>query len=294
MTNKKPKKVLELENFLDRLKRYKRLLVHPEPEKPTVSRSRFPEYPSDSYHVLTKEELREQLLTQAGAYRNLIAELTGKQKGIFILTKDASKKEYDLWFTALGSEIEVNNAIMIIDNCINLTLAAIGKLNSDIESGLRDENGNILQKTVVKDMPLKAFISHGKDSIALEKTERFVRALGLEPLIVKNEASQDKGVLDKVTFYLNQADCVIVLATGDNQIDGKLHPRENISHEVGLAQTNHSGRIIYLLEEGAEFPSNYNSKVWEKFSKNNMEAAFQSIVLELRAFGLLQTGKPSK
>lgn len=295
-SNKKSKKILELERFLNKLKLYKQLLVRPEPEESPVDYLKDLAYPINSiYHVPTKEEVREQLLQESGALRNLIGELTGKEKEKAIVTfKDNYQEERDLWFTALGSRTELKNALTIIDACIDLTLASIGKLTSDIESGGRNENGNILKVSTFNNQPAKAFISHGKESIALEKTERFIRALGMEPLIVKNEASQGKAVLDKVTFYLSQSDCVIILATGDNQIDGKLHPRENISHEVGLAQTNHSGRIIYLLEEGTEFPSNYNSKVWERFNKNNMEAAFQSIVLELRAFGILQTTKPSK
>ena len=46
-------------------------------------------------------------------------------------------------------------------------------------------------------------------------------------------------------------------------------------------------RVIYLKEEGCEFPSNVRPKVWENFGQDNMEAAFERITKELKAFGLI-------
>ncbi len=137
----------------------------------------------------------------------------------------------------------------------------------------------------IADKP-KAFIAHGKESIALDKVESFLRALGIESLIVKDQPSLDKTVDDKVNHYLGQADFVIILATGDDEIDGKLQPRGNVIHETGLAQKTHAGKIIYLLEEGAEFPSNIRPKVWEPLNQDNMENVFIYIVKELGADGL--------
>ncbi len=139
-----------------------------------------------------------------------------------------------------------------------------------------------------------AFISHGKESIALDKIETFVLALGVNPLIVKDQPSLDKTVDDKVEYYLSQADAVIILATGDDEVSGKHQPRQNVIHEIGLSQKTLPGRIIYLLEANAEFPSNIRPKVWESFSKDNMENVFERIVVELVAFGLLKVVKPSK
>lgn len=142
------------------------------------------------------------------------------------------------------------------------------------------------------ELPPKAFISHGKESVALNKLEEFLRALGVEPLIVKEQPSLDKTVDDKVNYYLNQADFVVTLATGDDKIEGKLHPRQNVIHEIGLAQNTHAGKIIYLLEEGTEFPSNIRPKVYEPFKQRNMMNAFLHIAKELRAYGILRAVKP--
>ncbi len=138
----------------------------------------------------------------------------------------------------------------------------------------------------------KAFISHGKESEAIAKLQQFLSALGIEPIIVESQPNLGKTINDKVDYYLGQADCVVILATGDDEIEGKLYPRQNVIHEIGLAQKTHADKIIYLLEENTEFPSNISSKVWERFNRENMEAAFLRIVIELRALGLLRAVKP--
>jgi len=134
----------------------------------------------------------------------------------------------------------------------------------------------------------KAFISHGKENIALSKVEEFLSALGIEPIRVEKQPSLDKTLDDKVSYYLNQADFVIILATGDDMTGGRRQPRQNVIHEVGLAQKTHAGKIIYLLEEGVEFPSNIRPKVWERFNQDNMQNVFGYIARELRAFGVLR------
>ncbi len=144
---------------------------------------------------------------------------------------------------------------------------------------------------ILQPVPPKAFISHGTESTALRKLEEFIEALGITPLIVKKQASLDKDLPDKVNLYLGQASFVIILATGDDEVKGKLQPRQNVIHETGLAQETHPGRIIYLLEEGAEFPSNIRPKVRESFKQDNMTDAFIGIVRELHAYGMLKVVK---
>lgn len=149
-------------------------------------------------------------------------------------------------------------------------------------------------ESIFREVPPSVFISHGKESVALQKLKEFIETLGIEPLIVKKQASLDKDLPDKVNLYLNQADFVIILATGDDTVRDKktgaeiIQPRQNVIHEIGLAQKTHAGRIIYLLEEGANFPSNIRPKVWESFKQRNMMDAFLGIVRELRAYGILK------
>lgn len=140
----------------------------------------------------------------------------------------------------------------------------------------------------------KAFIAHGGKSVALDKLCRFLKALGVEAFIVEEQPSKAKALDDKVEYYMAETDCAIILATGDDKIEGKLHPRQNIIHEIGLAQKTFPDRIIYLLEKGAEFPSNIKPKVWESFTQESMDEAFIAIARELKAFGLIRATKEYK
>jgi predicted nucleotide-binding protein len=237
-------------------------------------------------------EIRDTLIERVNPISKYVDELGGTN--IVQVSKDGVvSPRLDLWKEALKTTTDESTFQELI-LAIDTIKGVIGQLKHDIEHDVRNDNGDIIKPLLANNQPAKAFISHGKHSIALDKIELFLRDLGIEPLIVKDQASQDKTVDDKINFYLNQADCVVILATGDDLIDGKMHPRQNVIHEIGLSQTNHAGKIIYLLEEGAEFPSNISPKVWETFKQDNLENVFQRIVIELRAFRILQAVKPLK
>lgn len=145
----------------------------------------------------------------------------------------------------------------------------------------------ILAESRIRIEGAKVFISHGRDSVALTKLERFLRALGTQPVVVVREASEGMAVDDLVDKRMSESDCVVILATADDQVDTYRQPRPNVIHEIGLAQERLRSRIIYLKEDGCEFPSNVRPKVWETFTQDNMESAFEKVSKELRAFGLL-------
>ena len=133
----------------------------------------------------------------------------------------------------------------------------------------------------------KVFITHGHAEDVLRRVEDFVRALGLEPVVVKRGASQGESVDDLVERRIEECQAQIVLATADDQVGDAWQPRPNVIHEIGLGQRIFKDRMIYLKEDRCEFPSNVAPKVWEPFSRGNLEPAFQKIVKELRAMGLL-------
>ena len=132
----------------------------------------------------------------------------------------------------------------------------------------------------------RVFISHGTQTQALTKVERYIRALGLDPVIVIRKPSEGLSVDDLVDKRMSESDCALVLATADEEVAGRRQPRPNVIHEIGLAQEKLGEKVIYLKEEGCEFPSNIRPKVWGSFTQDNLEEAFEKIILELRAFGL--------
>jgi len=223
---------------------------------------------------------------KSGYLARLITDLTNEEK------VDVHGTQYNMWTVALRIPID-SLSQSAVGFCLQVVNRAIGQLEDDINSGIRDKTGKLTSPAgKIKFEVPKAFISHGKESVALKKLEDFLHNLGIIPLIVKEQPSLDKTVSDKVEYYLQQSDFVIILATGDDEFEGRLHPRQNVIHEIGLAQKAFAGKIIYLLEEKAEFPSNISPKVWERFKQRNMLNAFLCILRELRALGILLAVKP--
>jgi hypothetical protein len=145
----------------------------------------------------------------------------------------------------------------------------------------------ILQGSRVRSEGAKVFVSHGRESAALTKVERFLRALGCQPVIVVRGPSEGMSVDDLVELRMQDSDCAIILATADDDLGDRRQPRPNVIHEIGMAQEKLENKVIYLKEVGCDFPSNVGPKVWENFTQNNMEAAFEKISKELHAFHLL-------
>lgn len=149
------------------------------------------------------------------------------------------------------------------------------------------------EKPITADKP-KAFIAHGGQSEALDKLKKFLAALGVESLVVEEQASKNRSVGTNVDWYARKADCAIILATkGDiDGVTGSFIPRGNVLIEIGKAQELFKDRIVYLLQAGTKFPSNISEKVWGRFTSSCMDEAFTKVARELTAFGILRTVKP--
>jgi predicted nucleotide-binding protein len=138
----------------------------------------------------------------------------------------------------------------------------------------------------------RVYISHGKDSRALSQIVQFVTALGLTPLLLQGPSRQDQPGNDQIDNFLEKVVCVLVLATGDIEIEGILNPAQNVIYEMGLAQRTHRGRIIYLLEKDLTVPAVTRNQVWAYFDPQNLESAFIHILTELKTMGIIEITRP--
>lgn len=145
------------------------------------------------------------------------------------------------------------------------------------------------EQAVRRPVSRNIFVSHGTPSTALDHLVEFLRTLGLNAIVVEDQPSKGMSVDDKVEVYLAASEAAVILATGDDKVEGEttLRPRQNVVHEIGLCQKAFGNKIIYLLEQGTEFPSNIRPKVYERFTKDNMTQAFKAVVRELRAWNIL-------
>ena len=192
------------------------------------------------------QRVREEIVRKGGRLKAIVVRLTGKQFG------QQFGQVFDVWAEALGAS-----------SYPPLQKWSLGALTDNVNEAIgRLEGGASVDVALPSELPL-AFIAHGGGFRALNKLKDFLYALGIEPLILEEQPSKGRSIDENVEYYLDQADCAIVLATkGD--IDGQTGeflPRGNILIEIGRFQERFPEKTVYLLEEDTRFPSNVNEKV---------------------------------
>jgi predicted nucleotide-binding protein len=239
--------------------------------------------PFPSYPVKNKDELREQQIQLFRLYYQIDEYLTKFSKGR-LMRHPATGIRWDVYRSSIGNDVaqikgeSLNNALLELEGII----AVLEQEDAEKE----------IVPNYISSQEKRVFISHGNETKALFKMERFLRGIGIAPIIVKHEPSLGKSLDDLVEEQMDTCIAVIILATkGDKIKDEKgeeyFQPRPNVIHEIGLAQEKVKEKIIYLKEEGCRFPSNITPKVWENFTQDNMENAFIKVAKELKAFGII-------
>lgn len=113
------------------------------------------------------------------------------------------------------------------------------------------------------------FISHGGPTrIHVDCMRDFLKALGLEPIIVADLPNMNMSINEKVLSYLSICTGAIALATSEDETTAaEKRTRPNVENEIGMMQTapGIGERIVYLKEPDVRFASNYAEKVWIEF-----------------------------
>jgi len=89
-------------------------------------------------------ELRIRLLRKVGKFRQLITELTHKDEDT--IYEFGKPRLVDIWHTGLTQEFDYR-AKQTLSTCVDITNQAIGKLKTDIEQGIRDVQGKLIEET---------------------------------------------------------------------------------------------------------------------------------------------------
>jgi len=139
----------------------------------------------------------------------------------------------------------------------------------------------------------RAFISHGGQKPSLTLIQDFLRALGVEPIVVEKRASEGREVHENVDTYRKQSDFALILLTKDfKDSEGTWRPSGSVEVELGELRQQFGSHVIYLKEEGVALPTMAATPVHESFTEDNMGPAFVKIVTELHAWGWLAVSRP--
>ncbi len=127
---------------------------------------------------------------------------------------------------------------------------------------------NIFNKPVKKN---KVFIVHGRDNEAKQEAARFIESVGLTPIILHEQASSGKTIIEKIEHYSEEAGYAIVLYTACDHGRGihetKAHPRQrarqNVVFEHGYLMAKLGRENVCALVKGdIETPNDISGVVY--------------------------------
>jgi len=142
-----------------------------------------------------------------------------------------------------------------------------------------------------KPLPLgsKVFIVHGHADAPREAVARFLGRLGLEPVILHEQANQGKTIIEKFEAHADVGFAIILLTPDDvgrPASGGELHPRarQNVVLELGYFIGRLTRAKVCALKVGdLELPSDILGIVWTPFDPHG---AWQlAVARELKTAG---------
>lgn len=117
----------------------------------------------------------------------------------------------------------------------------------------------------------KVFVVHGRDNEAKQEVARFLTGLGLEPIILHEQASSGMTIIEKIERYTNEADFALVLYTpcdhGRGVHEPKVAPRsrarQNVVFEHGYLMAKLGRENVCALVKGdIETPNDISGVVY--------------------------------
>ncbi len=117
----------------------------------------------------------------------------------------------------------------------------------------------------------KVFIVHGRDDAAKHEVSRFIEQLGLETIILHEQASAGMTIIEKIEHYSNDADFAIVLYTPcdlgrgvhEPTIKPKNRARQNVVFEHGYLMAKLGRKNVCPLVKGdIETPNDVSGVVY--------------------------------
>ena len=163
----------------------------------------------------------------------------------------------------------------------NGLITAKGLLESFFEEWEEDE---IMDKNIDNK---KIFIVHGHDEGLKYRIARMLDVIGLEPIILHEQASTSKTIIEKIEKYGSEASAAIVLITPDDvgnvktEDEMKLRARQNVIFEAGffMGLLGRERTLLILSDPSIEKPGDLDGVVYTESD------ADRQILKELKAMG---------
>lgn len=205
------------------------------------------------------------------------------------------KKSYDgensVYFGVIGGTTSLVQEIQELKGDINNCLGNLKNLRHKTAL-LKSVNGEVeVSKTESLTLDKsQVFIVHGHDEAAKTKTARFIEKLGLKPIILHEQASGSKTVIEKIETYSNVGFGIVLYTPCDIGAKDESNPtykkraRQNVVFEHGFLIGKIGRENVCALVKGEiETPNDISGVVYVKMDED--EAWHLKIARELRNSG---------
>lgn len=195
-------------------------------------------------------------------------------------------------YTFMGQMGEVpNNPVQSKKNLIGYKLAELKSLLAKAEliksEKVNAPTGTVTLKPVSKS---EVFIVHGHDDLAKTKTARFIEKLGLKPIILHEQTSSGKTIIEKIEEYSNVGFGIVLYTPCDKGCksgeESNLlnRARQNVVFEHGYL-IGKIGRqnVCALVKDEVEVPNDISGVVYVKMDAD--ESWHLKVAKELRSSG---------
>lgn len=183
-----------------------------------------------------------------------------------------------------GAQKNIAQSIVLLES-------AQRALQQDLEDAQHEAASSpvpgVTEVTEAPALSRRVFVVHGHDEGARETVARFLEKIGFEPVILHEQASQNRTVIEKIEAYHDVGFAVVLLTPDDEGCvkGGQPQPRarQNVLLELGYFM-GRLGRdkVCALKRDAVEIPSDFAGVVWVSMEGNGWK---QELGQELEAAG---------
>jgi len=146
------------------------------------------------------------------------------------------------------------------------------------------------EKDMIK-LKNKVFIVHGHDNETKQEVARFIEQIGLQTIILHEQANNGMTIIEKIEYYTNEANFAIVLYTpcdkGKSSKEtalAKYRARQNVVFEHGYLMAKIGRKNVYALVKGEiETPSDISGVVYTPL--DSVGGWKSKLLIELKSCG---------
>lgn len=173
-----------------------------------------------------------------------------------------------------------------------LDMLEFGQIVQETPQAGSFHNISTIKPKVVARNKRKVFIVHGRDNEAKQEVSRFIERLGLEVIILHEQASAGMTIIEKIEHYSNDADFALVLYTAcdhgrgahESKVKPKSRARQNVVFEHGYLMAKLGRKNVCSLVKGdIETPNDISGVVY--VTLDPLGAWKNEVAIELKVCG---------